>query len=66
MVFYFLGFKVMESFVIISKEIIYPTKFPLEINCCGFTFVLNGVVTTLTKNSSTTYATLQWALLMKQ
>jgi hypothetical protein len=56
----------MESFVIYSKEIIYPTKFPLEINCCGFTFVLNGVVTTLTKNSSTTYATLQWALLMKQ
>ncbi len=34
----FLGFKAMESLVIISKIIIYPTKFPLEINCYGFTF----------------------------
>jgi hypothetical protein len=48
----------MESIVTISKETIYPTKFPLEINCCGFTFVLNGGVTTQTKNNSTTYATL--------
>jgi hypothetical protein len=57
----------MEDNQLLIKEVIFPTKPPLDHDCCNFALSSSvGANLTITKNSTTTNNTQVWAMLGKQ